>query len=252
MPEWKDKGIILSAKKYGERGLILNILTENQGRHLGWFNNYKGKKNTSDIQPGNIVDVTWKSRLNDQLGNYKLELITSVSGKIFDDRLKLQALSSACSMIDTLLPERENYFKIFRATRAFIDLISLFDENNYHAWMEGYVKWEIGVLSSVGFSLDLTKCAVTGIKNNLSYVSPKTGRAVTSEGAGEYASKLFYLPYFLGGTKNENYNYYSDVLSGLKITSYFFKNKLFTTMSNNKIVKLPDTRNRLIEMIEKL
>ncbi len=118
--------------------------------------------------------------------------------------------------------------------------------------MVGYVKWEIGVLSSVGFSLDLTKCAVTGIKNNLSYVSPKTGKAVTSEGAGEYASKLLCLPYFLGGTKNENYNYYGDVLSGLKITSYFFKNKLFTTMSNNKIVKLPDTRNRLIEMIEKL
>ena len=114
MPEWKDKGIILSVKKYGEKGLILNILTENQGRHLGWFNNYKSKKNTSEIQPGNIVDVTWKSRLNDQLGNYKLELITSVSGKIFDDRLKLQALSSACSMIDTLLPERENYFKILR------------------------------------------------------------------------------------------------------------------------------------------
>ena len=252
MPEWKDKGIILSVKKYGEKGLILNILTENQGRHLGWFNNYKSKKNTYDIQPGNIVDVTWKSRLNDQIGNYKIELLTSVSGKIFDDRLKLQALSSACSMINTLLPERENYFNIFKATRAFIDLISLFNENKNHAWIEGYVKWEIGVLSSVGFSLDLTECAVTGKKNNLSYVSPKTGKAVTSEGAAEYASKLFYLPFFLGGTKNKNYNFYSDVLLGLKITSYFFKNKLFTTMSNNKIVKLPDTRNRLIEMIEKL
>ena len=69
MPEWKDKGIVLSAKKYGEKGLILNILTEKQGRHLGWFNNYKNKKTFFDIQPGNVVDVTWKSRLSDQIGN---------------------------------------------------------------------------------------------------------------------------------------------------------------------------------------
>ena len=162
MPEWKDRGIVLSAKKYGEKGLILNILTEKQGRHLGWFNNYKNKKTSFDIQPGNVVDVTWKSRLSDQIGNYKIELLSSVSGKIFDDRLKLQALSSTCSLIDVLLPERESYSEIFRATIAFIDLISLIDENKNHAWVEGYVRWEIGVLSSIGYSLDLSKCAVTG------------------------------------------------------------------------------------------
>ena len=117
MPEWKDKGIVLSAKKYGEKGLILNILTEKKGRHLGWFNNYKNKKTSFDIQPGNVVDVTWKSRLSDQIGNYKIELLSSVSGKIFDDRLKLQALSSTCSLIDVLLPERESYFEIFRRNR---------------------------------------------------------------------------------------------------------------------------------------
>ena len=252
MPEWKDKGIVLSAKKYGEKGLILNILTEKQGRHLGWFNNYKNKKTSFDIQPGNVVDVTWKSRLSDQIGNYKIELLSSVTGKIFDDRLKLQALSSTCSLIDVLLPERESYSEIFRATIAFIDLISLINENENHAWVEGYVKWEIGVLSSIGYSLDLSKCAVTGEKNNLCYVSPKTGKAVTFEGAGEYAPKLLHLPFFLGGIKNKNYYFYSDILYGLKITTYFFKNKLFTTINNNKIVKLPDSRSRLIEMIEKL
>ena len=86
MPEWNDVGIILSAKKYGEKGLIINILTETHGRYVGWFNNYKAKSTLSSVQPGNLVKVFWKSRIIEQMGNFKIELISSISGRIFDDR----------------------------------------------------------------------------------------------------------------------------------------------------------------------
>ena len=104
MPEWVDEGIILSAKKYGEKGLILNILTENHGRYVGWVNSYNSKSISSKVQPGNFVYVFWKSRLIEQMGNFKIELISSITGKIFDERLKIQSLISLCSLLEKFLP----------------------------------------------------------------------------------------------------------------------------------------------------
>ena len=197
MPEWNDVGIILSAKKYGEKGLIINILTESHGRYVGWINNHKTKSILSSVQPGNLVKVFWKSRIIEQMGNFKIELIASISGKIFDEKLKLQALNSLCSLLEKFLPERQIYSEIFDATDAFINLITLQDERKNDYWIEGYVKWEIGVLSSIGFSLDLKRCAVTGADTNLLFVSPKTGKAVSKEGAGTHAPRLLLLPFFL-------------------------------------------------------
>ncbi len=252
MPEWNDKGIVLSAKKYGEKGLIINILTQNHGRYLGWLNNYKNKSILADVQPGNLVNVFWKSRLIEQMGKFKIELISSVSGKIFDEKLKLQALNSVCSLLEKFLPERQNYHEIFNATNALIDLLTLQDTRKYDYWMEGYVKWEIGILSSIGFSLDLNRCAVTGVNTNLLFVSPKTGKAVSKEGAGKHAPKLLLLPYFLGGEKVIGSNFYDEILAGLNITSYFFKNKLLLSINTNKSITLPNPRIRFVELIEKL
>ena len=252
MPEWNDQGLVLSAKKYGEKGLIINILTENHGRYLGWFNNYKSKNILADIQPGNLVNVFWKSRLIEQMGKFKIELIASVSGKIFDEKLKLQALNSVCSLLEKFLPERQNYSQIFNATNAFIDLLTFQDESKNDYWMEGYVKWEIGVLSSIGFSLDLNRCAVTGSDTNLLFVSPKTGKAVSKDGAGRYAPRLLLLPFFLGGDNVIGSNFYKEILAGLNITSYFFKNKLLLSINTNKPINLPNPRIRFVELIEKL
>ena len=250
MPEWVDKGIVLSVRKYGEKGLIANILTEEHGRHLGWLSN-RSNNILSHIQPGNIVSLSWKSRLIEQIGNYKIELISSVSGKIFDDKLKLQALSSLCALIEKILPERQKYQEIYNATIAFINLLLLDDNIKMNHWIEGYVKWEIGILSSIGFSLKLNECAVTGTKDNLHFVSPKTGKAVSKEGAGNFAPRLLALPNFLGGVKPVNLNFYHEILLGLKITTYFFENKLLISINNDKNNYLPKSRDRFIEMVEK-
>ena len=254
MPEWFDEGIVLSIRKYGEKGLIVNVLTKEHGRHLGWLSNRGNKNIISYVQPGNIVSVSWKSRLIEQMGNYKIELISSVSGKILDEKLKLQALSSVCSLLEKILPERQKYIEIYNATIAFIDLLLLDSESDSISdiWIEGYVKWEIGILSSIGFSLNLNECAVTGTKNNLYFVSPKTGKAVSKEGAGDFAPKLLGLPKFLGGAKSIGLNFYHEMVAGLKITSYFFENKLLVSINNEKNNYLPKARDRLIEMIEKL
>ncbi len=252
MPEWNDIGIVLSAKKYGEKGLIINILTKTHGRYVGWVNYYKSKSILSNVQPGNLVKVFWKSRIIEQMGNFKIELISSVSGKIFDEKLKLQALTSLCSLLEKFLPERQSYFEVFNATKAFLNALEIIDAVDNKQWIKGYVKWEIGLLSSTGFSLDLKQCAVTGQKNNLYYVSPKTGKAVSKDGAGQFAPKLLKLPMFLGGAKVIGSSLHEEIIMGLNITTYFFKNKLLSSINDTRIMSLPNPRERLENMIKKL
>lgn len=252
MPEWNDIGIILSAKKYGEKGLIINILTESHGRYLGWINNYKTKSISSSVQPGNLVKVFWKSRLIEQMGNFKIEEISSISGKIFDEKLKLQALTSLCSLLEKFLPERQSYSEVFNATKAFLYVLAINNELENIQWIKGYVKWEIGLLSSIGFSLDLKQCAVTGLKSNLYYVSPKTGKAVSKEAAGKFAPKLLRLPNFLGGEEVIGLTFHEEIIMGLNITTYFFKNKLLSSINDTIITDLPKPRDRLENMIKKL
>ena len=252
MPEWNDAGIILSAKKYGEKGLIINILTGSHGRYVGWINNYKTKNILSTIQPGNLVKVFWKSRLIEQMGNFKIELISSISGKIFDEKLKLQALMSLCSLLEKFLPERQSYPDIYNATKALLNVLVINNELDNKQWIKGYIKWEIGLLSSIGFSLDLTQCAVTGQKNNLYYVSPKTGKAVSKQGAGKFASKLLKLPMFLGGAGEVGSSLNEEIIMGLNITTYFFKNKLLSSINDTRLMNLPNPRDRLENMIKKL
>ena len=252
MPEWNDIGIILSAKKYGEKGLIINILTKSHGRYVGWINNHKTKSILSSVQPGNLVKVFWKSRIIEQMGNFKIEEISSISGKIFDEKLKLQALISLCSLLEKFLPERQSYSEVFDATKAFLNLLAINNDVDNKLWIKGYVKWEIGLLSSIGFSLDLKQCAVTGQKNNLYYVSPKTGKAVSKEAAGKFAPKLLRLPMFLGGAEVIRSNLNEEIITGLNIATYFFKNKLLLSINDSKILNLPHPRDRLENMIKKL
>ncbi len=251
MPEWNDVGIILSAKKFGENGLIINILTESHGRYVSWINNYKTKSILSSVQPGNLVKVSWKSRIIEQMGKFKIELISSISGKIFDEKLKLQALTSLCSLLERFLPERQSYSEVFDATKAFLNVLAINNDVDNKQWIKGYVKWEIGLLSSIGFSLDLKKCAVTGQKNNLHYVSPKTGKAVSKYGAGKYGPKLLKLPMFLGGAKVIGLSLHEEIIMGLNITTFFFKNKLLFSINDSRIMNLPHQRDRLENMIKK-
>ena len=252
MPEWIDVGIILSAKKYGEKGLIINILTETNGRYVGWINNYKTKSILSSVQPGNLVKVFWKSRIIEQMGNFKIEEISSITGKIFDEKLKLQALTSLCSLLEKFLPERQSYSEVFNATNVFLNFLAINNEFDNIQWIKGYIKWEIGLLSSIGFSLDLKKCAVTGQKSNLYYVSPKTGKAVSKEGAGKYAHKLLRLPFFLGGSEVIGSSLHDEIIMGFNITTYFFKNKLLSSINDTRIINLPNPRYRLENMIKKI
>lgn len=219
MERWQDQGIVLSVRPHGENGAVVSLLTENHGRHAGYVRGAHSSKGRGTLEPGNLVDVDWQSRVADQLGSYSLELSKNPTAHFISEPLKLSALQAACALCDSALPEREGHPGLFYG------LQSLFDALATDIWGPAYVMWEIAFLRELGFSLDLTKCAGGGDRMDLMYVSPKTGRAV-SEAAGRiYKEKLLGLPGFLspaGGSGDDD-----EVMAGLKLTSFFLEHWVF-------------------------
>ena len=220
MESWQDQGIVLSARAHGENGAVVSLLTEEQGRAAGYVRGAQGSKMRGTLEVGNLVDARWQSRTSDGLGSFTLELSRGTAAHFMQDPIKLAALQSACGLCDEALPEKESHPGLFHGLSA------LFETLESEIWGAAYVMWEIALLKELGFSLDLTRCASGNGDENLIYVSPKTGKAV-SESAGEiYKEKLLPLPGFLkpGGGAMES----EDVLQGLEMTVYFLEHWVFT------------------------
>ena len=212
--DFTDDAIVLSARRHGEANLVLSALTREHGRHLGLVKGGASRRQRPLLEIGNLLKVTWRARLEEQLGNFTVEPVGAVAAILLDDPLRLAALSAACAVADIVLPEREPHEDVYRATAALIDAISAATD-----WPAAYVRWELALLAALGFGLDLSKCAATGETADLVYVSPKTGRAVSRAAGQGYHDRLLPLPLFLidaAATPDT-----ADLLAGLRLTGYF-------------------------------
>jgi DNA repair protein RecO (recombination protein O) len=216
--EWSDDGIVLGLRPFGENGAILEALTREHGRHLGLVRGATSKRLKGTLEPGNTVQLQWRGRLDQQLGAYTVELSAARAAAFFDDALKLAGLSSACAVCAATLPEREMHGRVFEALDALLMSI------NAHAspsWGADYVRFELMLLEDLGFGLDLAQCAVTGMQDNLRFVSPKTGRAVSEAAAEPYRDRLLKLPRFL--TPDDGSGSPNDLVDGLALTGFFLE-----------------------------
>ena len=213
--EWRDEGVILSARRHGETSVILDVLTKEHGRHAGVVRGGASRKQAPVLQPGNQVEVEWRARLEEHLGAFRVELLKSRSG-IMADRGRLAALSSICALMGFAMPERMDLAQIYAQTVALIDGL-----NSDEPWAADYAAWELMMLEDLGYGLDLSSCAATGSTQDLIYVSPKSGRAVCRSAGADYAAKMLPLPEFLrlDGLRPDM----REVLNGLKTTGYFLE-----------------------------
>ena len=237
--EWTSEGVIVSVRKYGENSVIIDTLTPTHGRHLGVVRGGASRKMAATLQPGSQVKLEWRARLEEHLGNFRVEQLESRSD-MFDDRLRLAALSSICSIVTFSFPERMPVAELYNSTLNLMDTL-----NTGGDWKPLYALWELQVLEEMGFGLDLTSCAVTNVTQDLIYVSPKSGRAVSRKAAGEWMERLLPLPSFLRN-KFETANN-EDILNSLKTTGHFLSSWLATSLGERK---LPEARNRLISRLE--
>lgn len=216
--EWRDEGIILSVRRHGESSAIAEILTADHGRCLGLVRGGRSRTQRPVLQAGNAVHVTWRARLEEHLGNFTLEPVALRAGAIMDAPFRLAGLATLAGLAQ-LLPEREPHARIYEALRIVLDQIEQ-DE----VWPALLVRWEMGLLDELGFGLDLSECAATGVRDNLTYVSPRSGKSVSDEAAAPYRDRLFRLPAFLRANAVASV---ADVLDGLKLTGYFLNRHVF-------------------------
>lgn len=232
--DWRDDGIVLSLRKHGESSVVVHLLTREHGRHAGLVRGGNSKKQRGVLQPGNEVHANWRARLEEHLGGYTIELLDGHAARVLSDPGRLAAMSSACALVDDCLQEREPHPDLFASLKALLTVLT------EEEWSATYVAWELSLLAELGFGLDLSQCAATGATDDLIYVSPKSGRAVSAEAGAEYREKLLPLPQFLiGRGASEN----MALADGLKLTGYFLDRYMLGP--HGKL--LPDVRARLVD-----
>jgi len=244
--DWTDDGIVLSARKHGESSAIAQLLTKCHGRHAGLVRGGIGRKLRGVLQPGNEVIGTWRARLAEHLGTFTVEPTRARAAGFLSDSGRLAGLSAACAIAEVVLPEREPHLGAYEGMLALLDGIE-----NSDSWPQMYVQWEAGLLTELGFGLDLSSCARTGAETGLGYVSPRSGRAVSVSGAGSYRDRLLRLPTFLvasgrgvgDSAPTVSEELHGAITDGLTLTGYFLEQHVLT----DRNPALPPARIRLVE-----
>ncbi|MBC8013864.1 MAG: DNA repair protein RecO [Methyloceanibacter sp.] len=235
--DWSDEGIFLSAKPLGEANAVAELFTLGHGRHLGLVRGGRSRRMRPLLQPGNLLRATWRARLSEHLGGFNVELIEAHAARVLDDPRALAAIGSL-SGLARLLPERDPHPALYAAT---LHILRTFDDAN--EWPALLVRWELQLLQELGFGLDLSECAATGVDADLAYVSPRSGRAVSRDAGQPYCSRLLKLPAFLlddAVPAGEG-----DIVAGFALTGHFLERDVLEPHG----LTMPQSRERLIGLL---
>jgi DNA repair protein RecO (recombination protein O) len=241
--EWRAPGILLATRRHGESAAIIDVFTEEHGRHAGLVRGGASRRLAPILQPGAQLDLTWRARLSEHLGSFTVEPLHGRTG-LMADRLGLAGLSAVTALTVFALAERQAYPALYRQTEALLDRIE-----GQPDWPAYYVGWEVALLSTLGFGLQLDSCAVTGAREGLVGVSPRSGRAVAEGAAGEWADRLLPLPPFLRRDAGEAPITASDLRDGLRLTGHFLATWLAPALGKEA---LPPARERLVRAVARL
>lgn len=237
--DWRDTGILLSSRKHGESAMIIDVFTPERGRHAGVVRGGASRKIAPILQPGAQLDLVWRARLEEHIGSLTVELQRSRAAIAMGDRLALAGLNTVLALLAYSLPEREPHVDLYTRTQNLLDLLG-----NADLWPLAYLHWELALLDDLGYALDLKSCAVTGSTENLRYISPKSGRAVSADGAGDWVDRLLPFPAAFKGEGDSDL----DVLDALNTTGHFLEHKL----AGPQIGKpLPQARQRFLDALSR-
>lgn len=238
--EWRDRGIIIGTRRHGETSLILEVMTEQRGRHLGLVRGGRSRRQQPVLQPGNEVDLTWRARLEDHLGTFQVEPMALAAARLMEHPSGIYGIQLLASHL-RLLPERDRHSELFRAMEVIIE--HLCEPEIAGPLM---VRFELRLLEELGFGLDLSSCAGTGLRNDLVYVSPKSGRAVSRIAGDPWKDKLLVLPAFLAGQSSVVPDE-AEMAGAFDLTAYFLRRHVYEPRG----VKEPDARAGFVAAIRR-
>lgn len=218
--QWQDHGIVLGVRRHGETSVIAELMTEAHGRHLGLVRGGRSRRFQPVLQPGNRIEATWRARLDEHLGTYQIEPVTLRAARLMQAATSLHALQAMAALL-RLLPERDPHPHLYEAMDVILDSIEVPADAG-----ELFVRFELAVLDDLGFGLDLMRCAATGADEDLAFVSPKSGRAVSRPAGEPYAGKLLALPAFLARRDNRAADRES-LADAFRLTAFFFDRHVY-------------------------
>jgi DNA repair protein RecO (recombination protein O) len=236
--EFENDAFVLSARAHGEAGAIVELLTQGHGKYAAHVAGGASRKMRAFLQPGAQVVARYRARTEGQLGSASLEPMGEGPAALFDDPLALAGLQAAAAVAAGALPDREPHSGAYFAFEALTQALS-----HAEIWPAVFVRFEAGLLQELGFGLDLSKCAATGAVDDLIYVSPRTGRAVSAEAGEPYKDRLLPLPPFLLTSQARLGP--GDVEAGLAITAHFLEAFIFNPLNR----PLPPARLWLVDRL---
>jgi DNA repair protein RecO (recombination protein O) len=236
--QWTDEGIIIGTRRHGETSLIIELMTRGHGRHLGLVRGGRSRRRQPILQPGNSIEATWRARLHEHLGHFTVEPLMLRAARLIDSAAGLYGIHALAGLI-RLLPERDPHPRLYDALAVILDVLHQPDRA-----APPIVRFELALLEDLGFGLDLGSCAATGANDNLAYVSPKSGRAVSRSAGDPYCDRLLPLPAFLveasAGVVPP-----SDLAQGFLLTGYFLARHVFEPRG----MQPPEARARFIALV---
>jgi DNA repair protein RecO (recombination protein O) len=219
--QWTDDGIIIGTRRHGETSLIVELMTPAHGRHLGLVRGGRSRRVQPTLQPGNSVTATWRARLDAHLGHYTVESTTQRAARLIEGPAGLYGIQALAALL-RLLPERDPHPKLYDGLLAILDFLE-------DPLIAGglIVRFELKLLDDLGFGLDLTECAATGTNDDLAYVSPRTGRAVSRSAGEAYRDRLLPLPSFLMEAPSESRPTVEELGNAFHLTGYFLARHVY-------------------------
>jgi DNA repair protein RecO (recombination protein O) len=240
--EWHDEGLIIGVRKYGESSVILELMTGAHGRHFGLVKGGRSKRMQPILQPGNGVSATWRARLEDHLGHYAIEATRLRAAQLMSNAATLHGINLIAALL-RLLAEREPHAAIYDAAVVIADHLS--EPAVAPALL---ARFELAMLAELGFGLDLAQCAATGAREELVFVSPKSGRAVSRAAGEPYEEKLLRLPGFLQDDEPGDAPQPQDLREAFALAAYFLDRNVFAPRGMN----LPDAHAAYVAAVAKI
>jgi DNA repair protein RecO (recombination protein O) len=233
--EWTGEALLIGVRRHGESSVIAEAMVAGRGRYMGLIRGGRSTKLAATLQPGNTIQLTWRARLEDHLGTFTVELLQARAAGLIADRKRLYLAQTVCEHLH-LLPERDPHDRLLGMALQLIDsepdAVTL-------------ARFELALLDELGFGLDLETCAATGVTEDLTHVSPKSGRAVSRAAAEPYKDRLLPLPSFLNARGNASPD---DLNAAFRLTGHFLHMHVWSARQLDP----PATREPLIEMLIKV